>query len=192
MYCQSRYSRQLLISTSGTLIGWPANATSTARTSSGRTTQGPRGHDWAVALIIDVSRTRIQRPRTSWRCFPLGVDENDIDWLFPTIVGRKNIFDKFCVLSLVYRNDGFVIMLSPIRDYPSPKDRGSAPLLCSAKILYGCSPTKPGSTTRTLTSNKPSCTQLTATTHNFWPGRSSCRLGFGIDNIGYGRQSPRH
>jgi len=91
--------------------------------------------------------------------FPQGVDENAIDWLFPTITGRKNIFDKFFVLSLAYRNDGFITMLAPIRNYLSPKDPTSAPLLCSTKERYfsrlsaHVEPDKPGfEETRWITS----------------------------------------
>jgi tetratricopeptide (TPR) repeat protein len=82
--------------------------------------------------------------------FPQGVDEKNFKWLFPDIPDRKVVFDKFCVLSLTYRANGFVTMLAPIRDYLGPKDPRSSPLLCTTRDRYfsrlsvDVNPDKPG------------------------------------------------
>ena len=68
--------------------------------------------------------------------YPQGVNEANLDWLFPTLSNTRNIFDKFCVLSLTYRVNGFITMLAPLRDYLSPRNPRLSPLLCKTEECY--------------------------------------------------------
>ena len=68
--------------------------------------------------------------------FPQGVDGENLDNLFPTILDRRNIVEKFCALSLTHRNNGFVTMLAPFRDYLSLRDPRLSPFLHTAKDWY--------------------------------------------------------
>ena len=68
--------------------------------------------------------------------FPQGIDENNLDRLFPTISNRRDVFDDFCILSLTSRSNGFITMLAPIRDYLRPQHPTSTPHLRATRNRY--------------------------------------------------------
>ena len=128
---------------------WDAHRTDVLRT----------GHNKSLAATIELSLSSptfqglgpdARDLLTVIAFFPQGIDENNIDELFPAIPRRNDILDNFCILSLTYRDGGFITMLAPVRDYFSPKDPMSIPLLCSTKgryftrLMVHVEPGKPG------------------------------------------------
>ena len=63
--------------------------------------------------------------------FPQGVNEEN-----KCFYDTQHMLNRFCFLSLTYRDDGFVTMLAPIRDYLCPKDPASSSLLAGTKVRY--------------------------------------------------------
>ena len=93
-------------------------------------------------------------------CFPNGIDTADLDWLFPILPDRKNIFDTFSALSLTYENKGFINVPAPIRDYLSPRGPKSFPLLCATKDNHSSSASSSELQSWNVSSDLPSITPV--------------------------------
>ena len=111
-------------------------------------------HDWSLAIPIELSLASPMFQELGPNAqdllgvvafFPQGINENHISWLFPkkdfsqlfpTHGRRKDVFNKLCILCLTYRNNGFITMLAPLRDYLRPKNPASSPLLHLTKECY--------------------------------------------------------
>ena len=102
-------------------------------------------HSQSLATAIDLSLASPMfqelgpdaRPLLEVVAFlPQGVNEKRIHRLFPTIPNAQSMLDGFCILSLAYRNSGFITMLAPLRDHLRPKTPSLSPLLVAAKENY--------------------------------------------------------
>ena len=103
------------------------------------------GHDTSLAATIELSLaspTFKELGPTARELlgviafYPQGIDENNVDWLFPTVPDIRDIIDRFCVLSLTSQSNGFTTMLAPIRDHLTPRDPRTSALLCATKDRY--------------------------------------------------------
>ncbi|KAF9785552.1 hypothetical protein BJ322DRAFT_838815 [Thelephora terrestris] len=132
--------------------------------------------------------------------FPQGVNENNLDWVFPTIPDSRNIIDGFCILSLTSRSNGFITMLAPLRDHLRPRDPRKSSLLCTTRDCY--------SKSRWITSEDVNVEHLINTfasldtdsehiwvtcadfmTHLYWHKRRSTVLGPKIEGLPDGHSS---
>ena len=68
--------------------------------------------------------------------FPQGVNEKNVGWLFPSIPNVLSILNTLCTLSLTHRNNGFITLLAPFRDYLAPKNPALSTLLVKTKKCY--------------------------------------------------------
>jgi len=57
---------------------------------------------------------------------PQGMDEEKLEWMFPTVACIQDIIDTFCILSLTHRAGSFVTMLAPAK-LPQPQRSPRSP-----------------------------------------------------------------
>ena len=50
----------------------------------------------AATMELSLASLALRKPTGCRRFLPQGVNEDNIDWLFPTIPDREDVLDKFC------------------------------------------------------------------------------------------------
>ena len=68
--------------------------------------------------------------------YPQGVNEKDVNWLFPTIPDATRILNQLCTLSLAHRSNWFNTTLAPLRDHFRPVDPNLSLLLQTTKECF--------------------------------------------------------
>ena len=110
---------------------------------------------------------------------PQGVNEEELEWIFPTVSNARDIIDTLFILSLTHRSHGRITIHGPLQEYLRPTGRSSS-LFSSIVDRYltrVCNITRdishghvPSQETQWFTSEKVNIESLLASPMNMNPG----------------------